>query len=137
MYLKSVKENDVSNDSNGSASALSPSLMLAALRITNQLFEHDAFARDLVLAGRRPLVRRRLSSSSLEPLQKKFKVSSESWTKTDCAFDISTRNVEKSEQDCAKQDSAKKVEECATPTTSRSRVWDFFSNLLGNRANKK
>lgn len=56
--------------------------MLEALRITNQLFEHDPFARDLILAGRRPLTRRRLSSSSLEPLQKKFKVSMESRTST-------------------------------------------------------
>ncbi|EJD75944.1 hypothetical protein, variant [Loa loa] len=64
----------------GSASALSPSLMLEALRITNQLFEHDPFARDLILAGRRPFARRRLSSSSFEPLQKKFKVSVESCT---------------------------------------------------------
>lgn len=62
----------------GSASALSPSLMLEALRFTNQLFEHDPFARDLILAGRRTLGRRRLSSSSLEPFQKKFKVSAES-----------------------------------------------------------
>ncbi|VDK76258.1 unnamed protein product [Onchocerca ochengi] len=151
MYLKSVKEEYISSDINGnttseehfsnnhlsptndchdfqrftasprSASALSPSLMLAALRITNQLFEHDPFARDLILAGRRPLVRRRLSSSSLEPLQKKFKVSTESWIKTDRACNISTRNVEKSEQDCAKQGNGRKVEECATPTTSRSR----------------
>ncbi|KAM3723982.1 Protein phosphatase 1D [Dirofilaria immitis] len=121
----------------GSASALSPSLMLASLRITNQLFEHDPFARDLILAGRRPFIRRRLSSSSLEPLQKKFKVSMENWINTDRAYDASTRNVENSEEDHAKQDSAKKAEECAVPTTSRFRVWDFFSNLLGNRTNKK
>lgn len=50
--------------------------MLEALRFTSQLFEHDPFARDLILAGRRTL-RRRTSSSSLEPLQKKFKGSTE------------------------------------------------------------
>uniref|UniRef100_A0AAF5PQK6 PPM-type phosphatase domain-containing protein n=1 Tax=Wuchereria bancrofti TaxID=6293 RepID=A0AAF5PQK6_WUCBA len=118
----------------GSASALSPSLMLEALRITNQLFEHDPFARDLILSRRRPFARRcrRLSSSSLEPLKKKLKVSMESHT--DRAYDSSIRNVENLEQNIA---NANKVEECTAPTTSKFRMWDFFSSLLGNRANKK
>lgn len=65
----------------GKASALSPSLMLEALRTTNRLFEHDPYARDLFLAGVRPLIRRRSSSSSsFEPLQKKLKVSVENHT---------------------------------------------------------
>ncbi|KAL4002347.1 Protein phosphatase 2C family protein [Acanthocheilonema viteae] len=166
MYLKSVKEENMSNvgdDNNidgdcfnnnqlsstnhchdfqkfdasqrfsGSASALSPSLMLEALRYTNQLFEHDPFARDLILAGRRPLGRRRLPSSSLEPLQKKFKVSVENRINADHEYGVFTRNNEKSEQDVA---STNKAEECAAPTTSRSRVWNFLSSLLGSRASK-
>ncbi|VDK83715.1 unnamed protein product [Litomosoides sigmodontis] len=165
LYLKSLEEDDMSNNSNangingdcfnndqlsqtnhyhdfqkfgtsqrvnGSASALSPSLMLEALRFTSQLFEHDPFARDLILAGRRPL-RRRASSSSLEPLQKKFKVSTENQISEDHVYNISTENIDESEQNIA---NTNKVED-ATPTTSRSRVWDFFSSLLRNRANKK
>ncbi|CAG9537509.1 unnamed protein product [Cercopithifilaria johnstoni] len=132
-HCHDFQKSDASQRFSGSASALSPSLMLEALRFTNQLFEHDPFARDLILAGRRPLGRRRLSSSSLEPLQRKFKVSTESEISTDHACNFSTRNIEKSEQDVANTN----TEECATPTTSRSRVWDFLSGLLGNRANKK
>ncbi|VDN93065.1 unnamed protein product [Brugia pahangi] len=122
----------VSQRPSGSASALSPSLMLEALRITNQLFEHDPFARDLILSRRRPFARRRLSSSSLEPFKKKLKVSMES--RTDPVYDSSIRNVGNLEQNVA---NANKVEECTAPTTSKFRVWDFFSSLLGTRANKK
>uniref|UniRef100_A0A915PRW1 PPM-type phosphatase domain-containing protein n=1 Tax=Setaria digitata TaxID=48799 RepID=A0A915PRW1_9BILA len=149
-----VKENDVLNsDSNNgagedcvnnnqpsstnrccNASALSPSLMLTALRITNQLFEHDPFARDLILAGKRPLARRRLSSSSLEPMQKKLRLSMGNWISTDPTYDVSNKSAGKSKQDGT---NIKKVEEIAAPATGRSRVWDFFSSLLGNRGNKK
>nr|CRZ25360.1 Bm6816 [Brugia malayi] len=122
----------VSQRPSGSASALSPSLMLEALRITNQLFEHDPFARDLILSRRRPFARRRLSSSSLEPFKKKLKVSMES--RTDPVYDSSIRNVGNLEQNVA---NANKVEECTAPTTSKFRMWDFFSSLLGTRANKK
>ncbi|VDM96253.1 unnamed protein product [Thelazia callipaeda] len=118
----------------GSASALSPSLMLTALRTTNQLFRHDPFSRDLILGGCHPFSHR-FSSLPPEPVQKRFKMSLNSLVDKDHGSGISEKIDEKSRQGNIE---VQKAEQGGSQTSTRSsRLWDFISTLLGNRANKK
>uniref|UniRef100_A0A183DWP8 Uncharacterized protein n=1 Tax=Gongylonema pulchrum TaxID=637853 RepID=A0A183DWP8_9BILA len=123
----------------GGASALSPALMLAALRSSDELFQRNSLIRNhsFVRLHSSP----QCSSFSTEPPQKKPKIPMQESVNGDAICLNDRENSEELKQDSEdfpiSDETTTATTATTTATTTRSRIWEFISSFLGTLGNSK